>query len=616
VHEIAEFLRLHPPFDAMAEDDLESLAAACEIEFVPAGAVLLEQAAPPSANVWVIRRGSVALHDGDTLVDLLGEGELFGHTSMLTGDPASFTVSAQEDTLLYRVAGEAIRPLLTDPAALSFVVRSLAGRVEVRRRSAEELEAAMLDPARRPVVELVRRPAVVVPPDTPLREAARMMVEAGTSSLLVDVGEKLGIVTDFDFRSRVVAAGVPPDTPVSSIMTMPAHTVSAETTGTAVLLEMLERGLRHLPVLDARRNVVGVVADTDLVAIERRTPFFLRRQIRNASSREELAAAAAGLGDTVIGLHDARVQPGAISRVISAVHDATTRRLLELAEDELGPPPRRFTWMALGSNARREAVPSSDADSALAWAGEGDDPAVRDPLLARARWVVEGMEMAGIPGCPQGATASKPLFARSAAAWEQALRSWLQDPAQEKALILISVLVDGRPVWDEDAAAATLAATLQRAPHHRALMRGLARLAVAAKPPTGFFRDFVVSHDGARTGTLNVKRGGLLPVVDIGRWAGMSAGIASASTPERLRAARVAGVLHDETAATLEVAFDLVTGLRMSHQVDALRAGRPLDDDIDPRQLDALTRRYLKDAFRAIGSAQRAIASNIDLGVL
>src|SRR5262245_26360231 len=78
VHEIAEFLRLHPPFDAMAEDDLETLAAACEIEFVPAGAVLLEQASPPSENVWVIRRGSVALHDGDTLVDLLGEGELFG----------------------------------------------------------------------------------------------------------------------------------------------------------------------------------------------------------------------------------------------------------------------------------------------------------------------------------------------------------------------------------------------------------------------------------------------------------------------------------------------------------------------------------------------------------
>jgi CBS domain-containing protein len=241
---------------------------------------------------------------------------------------------------------------------------------------------------------------------------------------------------------------------------------------------------------------------------------------------------------------------------------------------------------------------------------------VRDPLLERARWVVDGLEMAGIPGCAQGATAARPLFARSAGAWSEALRSWLEDPAQEKALILISVLVDGRPVWDEDAATATLAGTLASARHHRAMMRGLARLAVAAKPPTGFFRDFVVSHGGARSGTLDIKRGGLLPVVDIARWAGMAAGVASGTTPERLHAAQQAGVVHPETAATLEVAFDLLTGLRMSHQVDALRGGRPPDDDIDPRQLDALTRRYLKDAFRAIASAQRGIANDIDVGVL
>jgi CBS domain-containing protein len=616
MHEIAEFLRLHPPFDALRDDDLEHLAAACEIEFAAAGSVLHEQAAAPSRFVWVVRRGAVALHDNGTLVDLLGEGEMFGHTSMLTGDPTSFSVTAQEDTLLYRIAEDAIRPFLTAPEALGFVVRSLAGRVEVRRRPPEELEAAMLDPSRRPVGELVRRPAVIVSPDASLRDAARLMVAAGSSSLLVDLGERLGIVTDSDFRSRVVAAAVPPNTPVSAIMTVPAHTVSAETTGTDVLLEMLERGLRHLPVLDTRRNVIGIVADTDLVAIERRTPFLLRREIREAGDRETLASVSRRIGETVIGLHDARVAPVAISRVISAVHDATTRRLLELAEGELGPPPERFTWFALGSFARREATPSSDSDSALAWAGDGDDPAIREELLRRAAWVVEGLGMAGIPGCSQGAVASRPLFARSAAAWAEAMRSWLESPGQEKALILISVLVEGRPVWDADAAAATLAGVLQTAPRHRSLIRGLARMAVARKPPTGFFRDFVVSHDGGRSGTLDIKRGGLLPVVDIARWAGMTAGVGSASTPERLRAGRDAGALHEDVAATLEVAFDLFTGLRMSHQVDALRAGQPPDDNIDPRQLDALTRRYLKDAFRAVASAQRGLASDIDLGAL
>jgi len=50
--------------------------------------------------------------------------------------------------------------------------------------------------------------------------------------------------------------------------------------------------------------------------------------------------------------------------------------------------------------------------------------------------------------------------------------------------------------------------------------------------------------------------------------------------------------------------------------VEALRSGRTPDDDIDPKQLDALTRRYLKDAFRAVATAQRGLASEIDIGVL
>ena len=180
-------------------------------------------------------------------------------------------------------------------------------------------------------------------------------------------------------------------------MTVPAHTVSSETTGTDVLLEMLERGLRHLPVLDARRNVIGIVADTDLVAIERRTPFLLRREIREAADRETLASVSRRIGETVIGLHDARVPPAAISRVISAVHDATTRRLLELAEDELGPPPERFTWFALGSFARREAMPSSDSDSALAWAGDDDDPAIKERAAAPRRVGRRGVGHGGHP---------------------------------------------------------------------------------------------------------------------------------------------------------------------------------------------------------------------------
>ena len=52
-----------------------------------------------------------------------------------------------------------------------------------------------------------------------------MMNEEGVSSILVDLGDgELGIVTDRDVRSRVVAAGLPLETPVAEVMTAPAFT--------------------------------------------------------------------------------------------------------------------------------------------------------------------------------------------------------------------------------------------------------------------------------------------------------------------------------------------------------------------------------------------------------
>jgi CBS domain-containing protein len=125
----------------------------------------------------------------------------------------------------------------------------------------------------------------------------------------------------------------------------------------------------------------------------------------------------------------------------------------------------------------------------------------------------------------------------------------------------------------------------------------------------------VVEHDGERRGTLDIKAGGLVPVIDIARWAAMAAGVAGASTTARLDAAEAAGTLPANDVATLRVAFDLFTDLRMQHQLAALREGRSADDRIDPKRLEPLTRRYLKNAFRAVSGVQQMVANSISLRV-
>jgi CBS domain-containing protein len=273
-----------------------------------------------------------------------------------------------------------------------------------------------------------------------------------------------------------------------------------------------------------------------------------------------------------------------------------------------------FAWLALGSQARREALPSSDVDSAIVWFGAPGDPEVKNRLHAVGRTVVSQLEGCGLRADEHGATASDPRFVRSLDSWQRAVRSWIDDPTQEKALVLVSVLVDSRPVWGVHTGT-PVADSFRLAPNNPALLRLLARFALSHRPPTGFFRGLVVESTGEHRGRLDLKQGGVLPIVDLARWAGIAAGVTTASTSERLRAAAAAGTLSEAHAQTLEDALDLITDLRVEHQVDQLRAGEEPDDFVNPAALTGLTRSYLREAFRAVAAVQKRVAAELKVGV-
>jgi CBS domain-containing protein len=615
--EVAGFLGSRPPFDSVGADDLARIAAVTETEAVPRGKTIFPQGAGPVDYLWMVRSGAVeVVHDGRVL-DLLGPGELFGQASMLSGLPTGFEARAAEDTVCYRIPADAIQPLLTRPDVLRFVARSIvSGAAPVTS------PPGPADLVQRPVATLIRKPPLLCAASDPIREAAKRMTADGATAVLVRAGPGLGIVTDRDFRSRVVAAGASPDAPVSAVMTEPAYTVTADRLAGEVLLDMLERNIHHVPVLSAAGKILGVVDDGDLMAAQVRPPFLLRRAIALAASPAEVAAAAADLDPMTVALTDAQVAAEQVAAVRSVVLDALTRRLVELAVGAAGDPPAPFTWFALGSVARRETVPSSDVDSALAWQDpphlKPQDAEVGDYMTRVARAVEDGLRACGLRPDPHGASAANPLFARSVASWRAIARRLSEDPTREQALIFVSLITDGRPIWDSGRPAAPVAGALWEAQDRSDqsdLRRLLARFALSFRPPTGFWRDFVVEHSGEHRGQLDLKHGGLIPIVDLARWAGMGAGVTSGSTRERLQAAEAAGTLEAEEASTLLEAFGFVFSLRLDHQVEQLRRGEPPDDFIDPKQLNPLARSYLREAFRAVASVQAGLANELSLGV-
>ncbi|HXY45599.1 MAG TPA: putative nucleotidyltransferase substrate binding domain-containing protein [Acidimicrobiales bacterium] len=603
--EIFDFLRLSPPFGDLDPSDVEHLAAATEVEFHLAGSLIFSQA---QANEYlrVIRSGAVEIiHDGRVL-DLIGEGEMFGHASMLSGFPTGFAARAAEDTLTYRIPAEVASGVLARPAGLRFVTRVLLEDPHGIRRAADPNREQL----QQPVGSLLRAKPVVVTPDTTIREAARQMTAANATAVIVDLGDSVGIVTDRDLRSRVIASGLSVENGVSAAMTHPAFTVAEERQAGEVLLDMLDRGFRHFPVVSATGKLLGVVADSDLVAVQTRTSFAMRQAITAAATLSDLIEPARRLPSTIVAMHEAHIAALDIQATFSVVMDALTRRILELSIQQAGEPPVPFAWLALGSQARREAVPSSDIDSAIVWFDGAEDASIRSYFSSLAVATVSALEACGFHADSHRATASDPLFIRSEDSWRQAAQSWLEDPNQQNAIMMVSVLADSRPVFGLHTGV-PVAEAFRSASEHKRLLRLLARLALAHKPPTGFLRGFVIEDSGEHRGHLDLKLGGIVPICDLARWAGMAAGVTSAPTTERLRAAGAAGTLKESDASTLQEAFHVVSELRLDHQIAQIVAGTEPDDFVNPSELSALTRSHLKEVFRTITSVQRRVANEL-----
>jgi CBS domain-containing protein len=611
VHDVAEFLVRQPPFDELDGDALERLAATVEIEFFPAGRIVFAQGAEPASHAHLIRTGAIELLDEGRVLDLLGEGELFGHASMLSGLPTGFAARAHEDTLCYRLPAEAIIPLLSGPRGLQFVARSLRARSQAG--PAAGIGADMVDdPGSRAVESLLRAPAVLVEPDTTIRRAAELMTEARVSAVVVQGGNgAVGIVTDRDLRTQVVAGDVPADAAVSSVMTAELITAAADELGDKVLMDMLAAGVRHMPVLAADGTVLGVLEAQDLLVAEGRAPFRLRRAIDTAPDVTTLVEVAGQIRPALTELHDARVAPEQIAAILALLIDALTRRLIELGIERHGAAPTPFAWLTLGSMGRAECAPSSDLDSALVWEGDDDDPEIQRWTGALAGDVLDGLRRCGLRGDTHGADATDVRFARSADAWQEAMNAWIANPHGNQGLIYLSLLADARVLWGAGAAAPVLH-RVRDVRHDPRLLRLFAQLALNDRPPTGFLRDSVLDETGSRRRRLDIKGAGLSPVTSLARYAGLAAGSSSPKTPRRLAAA-AGSVIAEEEARTLTEAFHLMLGLRIEHQLGQIRAGLAPDDQLDAGALNPLTRRYLREAFRAVTGVQRAVQRELGI---
>jgi CBS domain-containing protein len=498
---------------------------------------------------------------------------------------------AAEATTIACIPGVVVLPAFASARGARFLAEQVSSaRVEVGG-----------DPSYSSVDDLIVRPPLVVEPSDSAAAVARAMTDLDVGYAAVRLGSgRFGIVTDLLLRRRILVDGLPANTPVEKVMQADAPTALLGDSAAEALIEMLDQDTDFLLITDRAGELCGVVTPRDFTVSPTTAGVSLHEQLRRADDIAELEERAlrmpAVIGDVVSrGLESER----AIA-VYSSMRDTTVRRAIELTfaeHPELSVDA--FTWLSLGSNGRREAVLSSDLDTAAAFL---DGTSAEDIAAYRAVFAEINLLLGrvGLRTDEHGASTQRAPFTRTNSEWRTAGEHWLADPVKNQGAMMTSLLVDGRPVYGDPGLPAVnkVFADLRR---HPGTMRLLLQESLSKRAKLRSIRDVLAR----RTDTFDIKSHALLPIVNIGRWAALSVGSAALPTTDRLRAAAGSAMLPSAQAENLIEVFNVLQRLRLHSQLEEYQAGETPSDILRMDRISPLDRSVIAQAVREISAVQR-----------
>ncbi|MGC9462031.1 putative nucleotidyltransferase substrate binding domain-containing protein [Vibrio genomosp. F10] len=609
--EIQNFLSQRPPFDDLPPEVLEHVTKHVEISYFRKDTPIIHFGDNIN-DLYIVRSGIVEVYrrKGE-LYNRIDEGAVFGQMGLLTNNKVRFPAKAIEDTLLYCLP-EAIFQELYDnhDSFADFVEVEDNARLRQTVSSTEDDN----DLTTCKVRTLLTRDVLFIAGTETIQQAAIKMAEENVSSLLIidqnkldnddsDDSPVLGIITDRDLCTRVIAEGLDANGDVASVMTTEVISLDHNAYVYEAMLTMLRYNVHHLPVLKDRQPI-GIIEATDIVRYESQNSLLLVSSIFQQQTIEELVQISEQVKDSFVRLVNEDANSHMVGTAMSVIGRSFKQRIIELAEQELGPAPIQYCFLALGSMGRDEQLIVTDQDNAIIL----DDSYIPEKHNAYfekfARFVCDGLAMCGYTLCTGDIMATNPDWRMTRREWEECFSDWIDDP-NPKALLNSSIFFDldgvyGRLKWAEQ----LNSFIVRRAKKNNRFLACLARNALNRTPPLGFFKDFVMEKDGRHNNSINLKRRGTAPLADLIRVHALAVGSRSTNSFERLDDIIDAGILPKGRAQDLRDAMEFISMVRIRHQAIDVENEIEPDNNIEPENLSDFERRNLKDAFQILSNAQ------------
>ena len=607
--EIQDFISQYPPFDELPEEALIEAVQHMEISYYRAGADIINLSTMIQ-DLYMIRSGEVELYRrSGELYNRLDQGNLFGQMGLLTNNKVRFPAKAVKDTLLYCLPESIFAEFCERYISFADFVEAedstrLKQAVESKGDNANALTTSK-------VKTLLTREPLIVSSESSIQSVAIIMAEENQSAVLIkdpNIDDQegfsfVGLITEHDLCAKVIASGLSVETPVSEVMSTELMSLDHNAYIFEAMLLMLRHNVHHLPIMKNKRPI-GLIEVSDIIRYESQNSLLFVSSIFQQQSTEDLAQLSVQLKDCFVRMVNEDANSHMVGRAMSEIGRSFKQRLLELAEEQFGPPPIPYCFLALGSMARDEQLLVTDQDNGLILDNSYDEKLHGAYFEKLSHFVCDGLDACGYVYCTGDIMATNPEYRKTQTQWEACFTDWIDNP-NPKALLNCNIFFDltgvyGRVKWAEQ----LNAFILRRAKKNNRFLACMARNALNRKPPLGFFKDFVMENDGRHNNSINLKRRGTAPLADLIRVHALAIGSQSQNSFDRLEDIIEAGILPKSKGADLRHAMELISLVRLRHQSLDVESDIEPDNNIEPENMSDLERRNLKDAFLVLSNAQ------------
>lgn len=444
--------------------------------------------------------------------------------------------------------------------------------------------------------------------DTTVQTAAKLMARKNQDILFITQNndqEIIGVITDSDFKNRAIADYADLNIRISKIMSAPVIDINDNILLYEAILLFDKKNISHLAVKNSKSEIYGYISSRDIHEMQRNSISYLVRQVEISESIDQIEEITNKLPVLIKALIDSGARTQNITRIITSLTDAITKRLINLAIEEIGHPPCKFEFIVVGSEGRMEQTLATDQDNAIIFENvdEENSKVYKKYFLELGHKVTAALDRLGFKYCNGEVMANNPKWVLSLDDWKNKFKDWIinSDP---KSIMEAGIFFDLRPICHAPNLTKELQNHIFKISENKAVFfQHLANPIIKYKSSVNLFGNIVSDSNSEDHAVLNIKKI-IFPITSFIRVYALKNKITETNSILRLEKLNSLGLINKNLYNEIMVSYNYLMLLRFRFQTNDLLKKKSPDNLINIEELTDIEKTTIKKIISEITNLQ------------